>query len=296
VDGVLLVDKPSGPTSHDVVQRVRRAIGQSAVGHAGTLDPAATGLLVLVIGRATRLASLLTHREKTYDASIRFGFSTTTDDLDGTPLGPPSPAVPGDEALRAALETFHGTFLQTPPAFSAKKVGGERAHIRARSAEPLALKPVEVTVHSLEIRGREGDILHLRLCVTAGFYVRALARDLGVALGCGAHLCALRRIRSGSLDVSDAVPVAEVEQLGRGVAARLLAPAEALPGLQAVSVTEAGLKRVLHGNYLSPGHVEAPPAPGTGGKEPVKVLGPDGQLIALAMARGGALHPIVVLG
>lgn len=296
MDGVLLVDKPAGPTSHDVVQRVRRAIGQSSVGHAGTLDPAATGLLVLVVGRATRLASLLTHREKTYDASIRFGFSTTTDDLDGTALGPPCPALPADDAVRAALEKFHGTFLQTPPAFSAKKVGGERAHDRARIAEPLALKPVEVTVHSLEVLSRDGDLLHVRLSAAAGFYVRALARDLGEALGCGAHLAALRRIRSGSLDVHDALPLAEVERLGRAVAARILPPAEALPGLQAVSVTEAGLRRVLHGNYLSPGHVAALPAPGTGTTEPVKVLGPDGRLIALAMARGGALHPIVVLG
>jgi tRNA pseudouridine55 synthase len=296
VDGVLLVDKPAGPTSHDVVQRVRRAIGQSAVGHAGTLDPAATGLLVLVIGRATRLASLLTHREKTYDASIRLGFSTTTDDLDGTPLGPPSEVLPGDDAVGAALARFHGTFLQTPPAFSAKKVGGERAHIRARTADPLALKPVEVTVHSLAVLGRDGDVVHLRLSAAAGFYVRALARDLGKALGCGAHLSALRRIRSGSLDVRDAAPLVDVERLGRAVAPRILPPAEALPGLEAVSVTEAGLKRVLHGNFLSPGHVAALPPPGTGINEPVKVLGPDGRLIALAMARGGALHPIVVLG
>jgi tRNA pseudouridine55 synthase len=158
------------------------------------------------------------------------------------------------------------------------------------------LKPVEVTVHTLQVLGRESDVLQLRLSVAAGFYVRALARDLGEALGCGAHLSALRRIRSGSLDVGDAAPLAEVERLGRGVAARILAPAEALPGLQAVSVTEAGLRRVLHGNYLSAGHVAALPAPGAGITEPVKVLGPDGRLIALAMARGGALHPILVLG
>jgi tRNA pseudouridine55 synthase len=296
MDGVLLVDKPAGPTSHDVVARVRRAIGQSGIGHAGTLDPAATGLLVLVVGRATKLASLLTGHRKTYDAAIRLGFGTTTDDAEGTPIGEVATSIPDDAAVAAALEQFRGTFSQMPPAFSAKKVGGRRAHAQARRDKPLALKAVDVTVHDLRVIGREAEIVHLHVSASAGFYVRALARDLGRVLGCGAHLCGLRRTASGVFDVRDATPLEEVERLGPAAGARLLSPGDALPDLAAVSVTENGLRRALHGNFLNPDHMSRPAAPGLGLDDPVKILAPDGRLIALARARGGALHPVVVLG
>jgi tRNA pseudouridine55 synthase len=296
MDGVLLVDKPAGPTSHDVVARVRRAIGQPAVGHAGTLDPAATGLLVLVVGRATKLASLLTGHDKTYDASIRFGYPTTTDDAEGTPLGTPAEVLPDEAAVTAALGQFRGTFSQMPPAFSAKKIGGQRAHDRARRDNPLELKPVDVTVRALDIVGWDDGVVRVRLSTGAGFYVRALARDVGARLGCGAHLCALRRVASGPFTVDAALSLPDVEQLGRAVEAQLLTPGAALPGFPAVSVTEAGLKRALHGNFLSPGHLLGAPGPGVGQADPVKILAPAGRLIALARARGGALHPVLVLG
>ena len=297
MDGILLIDKPSGPTSHDVVARIRRAIGQRDIGHTGTLDPRATGLLPLVVGRATKLASLLTGGDKTYEATVRLGFATDTDDTEGTPLTPPAATLPDDAAIARAMEGFRGPLEQTPPSHSAKRVQGERAYELARRAEPVTLAPVVVTIHALEWVDRAGDLLRLRVTASSGFYVRALARDLGAALGCGAHLAALRRTRSGGFDVADALPLDDAERLGKGLSARLIAPADALPELASVRVTEAGLKRVAHGNAVGPDHLEAHWVPtGPAARQPVRVLAPDGHLVALAHARGGALHPVVVLG
>jgi len=308
MDGVLLLDKPSGPTSHDVVVRLRRTSGERTIGHTGTLDPRATGLLPLVFGRATRLASLLTGGDKTYEATIRLGFFTDTDDADGVRRGsdegqtgvrPGSDEgqTPTDDELDAALERFRGTFDQVPPNHSAKRVAGERAYDLARQAKPVELKPASVTVRSLERTGRTGDLLNVRVTATSGFYVRSLARDLGRELGCGAHLSALRRTHSGTFDVARALPLDEAERLGPELATRLLSPADALPDLVAVTLTEAGLKRALHGNPLGPEHLAerwVPPPVGQIG--PIRALSSDGRLIALAHSRGGALHPVVVLG
>ena len=298
MDGVLLIDKPSGPTSHDVVARLRAVTGERSIGHTGTLDPLATGLLPLVLGRATRLSAHLTGGEKTYDATLRLGFATDTDDALGQPLGPATADLPGDAAIDAALARFRGTFDQVPPSHSAKKVAGRKAYDLARQDAPMTLEPVSVTVSRLESTGRDGDRLQVTVAATAGFYVRALARDLGQALGCGAHLSALRRTRSGRFDIADAIPLAEAERLGAAVGARVIPPAEALADLPAVTVTPLGLRRVLHGNPLSPEHLAGrfvPPAGAPGGG-PVRILDADGRLVALAHSRGGALHPAVVLG
>ena len=296
MDGLLLIDKPSGPTSHDVVARLRRSSREQSVGHTGTLDPRATGLLPLVFGRATRLASFLTGREKTYDAAIRLGIATDTDDADGVPVGAPVPA-PSDVVIDDALARFRGVFEQVPPVHSAKRVGGERAYDMARRAETVTLKPVTVTVTSLDRTSRQGDVVHLLVTASAGFYVRSLARDLGTALGCGGHLTTLRRLRSGSFDVAEALTLDEAEALGAGIAARLLTPSEALPDLTPVQVTDAGLKRALHGNPLGPEHLDRRWVPPPTGAGPVKLLaGTEGRLVALAHSRGGALHPVVVLG
>lgn len=294
--GVLLIDKPTGPTSHDVVARIRRTSGERSVGHTGTLDPRATGLLPLVLGSATRLAALLTGGDKTYEAAIRLGVATDTDDADGKPTGPRAGTLPDRAHVERALEQFRGTFEQTPPAHSAKKVGGRKAYDLARRDRPIELKPVTVTVRALELVEVDGDLVRLRVTATSGFYVRALARDLGAALGCGGHLADLRRTRSGGFDVNDAIPLDEAERLGPGLADRLIAPADALPHLSAVRLTESGLRRALHGNPVGPEHLEGRwlPPPSTPG--PVRVLGTDGRLVALAHSRGGALHPIVVLG
>jgi tRNA pseudouridine55 synthase len=296
--GVLLIDKPSGPTSHDVVTRIRRVIGERSVGHTGTLDPRATGLLALVVGRATRLASLLTGSDKTYEAAIRLGQATSTDDAEGEPLAEPSLALPGEAAVRDALAGYHGTFAQMPPRHSAKKVGGRKAYDLARRDQPVDLQPVQVTVRDLALTGYAGGLARIRVVVSAGFYVRALARDLGETLGCGGHLEALRRTRSGPFDVADALLLAEAEaEDGRArLAGRLIQPAEALPDLEAVTINEAGLRRAVHGNTLAPEHLQGRWLPASSGDRPVKVLAHDGQLVALAWSRGGALHPVVVLG
>jgi tRNA pseudouridine55 synthase len=296
MDGILLIDKPSGPTSHDVVARLRGTSREKSIGHTGTLDPRATGLLPLVCGRATRLASLLSGEDKGYDATIRLGWATDTDDVEGQPIGSPSSRLPSDDELQAATLAFQGTFAQTPPTHSAKRLGGHKAYELARQAAPVALRAVPVTVRAFDVTGRDGAEVRIRVTATAGFYVRALARDLGEKLGCGAHLLALRRTRSGAFDVADAVPLAEAERMGRDVAARVIAPAEALPNLPAVQVTALGLKRAVHGNALGPEHLEGRWVPPHGAGGPVRVLGPDGRLIALAHSRGGALHPAVVLG
>lgn len=278
-----------------MVAHIRRVSGERSVGHTGTLDPRATGLLVMMIGGATRLASLLARGDKTYDAAIALGISTVTDDAAGAPVGEPRADLPDEAAVHAALERFRGTFPQVPPTHSAKHVGGERAYDLARKSREVTLEPVSVTVRSLESLRRDAGVLHLRIVCSPGFYVRSLARDLGRALGCGAHLASLRRLRSGPFDVADALTVSETDRLGRAVESRLISPADALPQLPAVTLTEAGLTRATHGNPLGPGHLATrwiPPA--SAGR--VRVLDPAGRLVALAESRGGALHPVVVLG
>jgi tRNA pseudouridine55 synthase len=295
LSGVLLIDKPSGPTSHDVVARIRRTSGERSVGHTGTLDPLATGLLPLVMGKATRLASFLSGHAKTYEAGIRLGVATDTDDAEGDAIGERATALPDDDAVDRALAAFRGTFEQLPPAHSAKKVDGKRAYDLARQQKVVELAPVTVTVQALEQVGRNGDLLHVTVQAGAGFYVRALARDLGRALGCGAHLASLRRTRIGPFDVASAVPLDEAERLGQDVGSRLLSPSEALPDLPALVLTPAGLTRCRHGNPVGPEHLDTravPPA----SSGPLRLLDEAGALVAIAHSRGGALHPAVVLG
>ncbi|MBM3750119.1 MAG: tRNA pseudouridine(55) synthase TruB [Acidimicrobiia bacterium] len=305
--GVLLIDKPSGPTSHDVVARMRRVSGERSIGHAGTLDPRATGLLVLMLGKATRIATLLTGHDKAYDATIRFGFATTTDDAAGEPIkvsgwadgqlgGWGDGRVLSDDAIRTALDATVGPFEQLPPRYSAKMVDGQRAYDLARQDKPIDLKRASVALHGWEWLGREDDRLHIRVSVSAGFYVRSLARDLGEALGCPAHLDALRRTRSGPFDVTRALPLAEAERLGPEVEAHLVPMAEALSDLPAVRVSEAGLVNVRHGNPIGPQLIEGPWVPASDTLRKIRLLDESGALVALADLRGGLLQPSTVLG
>lgn len=296
MDGLLLIDKPSGPTSHDVVARIRRSSGERSIGHTGTLDPRATGLLPLLVGRATRLASMLIGSDKTYEATVRLGFSTDTDDEEGAQVGERQAELPGDASVRAALERFIGDQEQVPPQHSAKRVDGQRAYLLARKARPVRLKPVAVTVHRLDWRGRQGDLLFLALTASSGFYVRALARDLGTALGCGAHLAGLRRTASGPFSVESSIPLSAAEACGREIVSRLISPAEALPHLPAVSVNPAGLRRVRHGNEVGPEHLETSWVATLGQTAAVRILDGGGHLVAVGRPQGGALHPVVVLG
>jgi tRNA pseudouridine55 synthase len=203
-EGLLLVDKPAGITSHDVVDRVRRAYGERSVGHLGTLDPFATGLLVVLVGRATRLATFLDVEPKVYEAVIAFGTETDTDDSTGEVTRSASP--PSEANVRAAIVTLTGEIQQVPPAYSAKKVAGRRAYAAARSGEGLELAPVSVVVHGWEPGAFTGDTLSATITCGGGTYIRALARDLGRSSGSAAHLRSLRRTRIGRFDVADATP------------------------------------------------------------------------------------------
>jgi tRNA pseudouridine55 synthase len=199
---LLLVDKPAGMTSHDVVQHVRRIYGERSIGHLGTLDPFATGLLVLLLGRATRLANFLDIEPKVYEATIGFGTETDTDDSTGTVIR--SSPLPAEEDVRGGLTSLTGTISQIPPAYSAKSVDGTRAYDAARRGEPLELEPVQVQIHSWEIREIKPDSVTATITCSGGTYIRALARDLGRLTSSAAHLTALRRTRIGPFDVEDA--------------------------------------------------------------------------------------------
>lgn len=295
LNGILLIDKPSGPTSHDVVARLRQVTRERSIGHAGTLDPRATGLLVMLLGKATRLATLLSGHDKTYEAVVRLGWATTTDDAAGEPIGAADTPCISDEALQEALTHYRGTFEQMPPQHSAKKVDGHKAYDLARRDQHVALKTATVTMRSLELIERTGDLVRLNMTVSAGFYVRSLARDLGDRLGCGAHLEALRRTRSGAFQVEAAASLDEADRLGPLLEPRLISLADALPELPAVTLSEGGLARVRHGNPVGQQLVTGQWVPAGAWASKVRLLDETGALAALADFRGGLLHPTVVL-
>jgi tRNA pseudouridine55 synthase len=298
-DGVLVVDKTAGPTSHDVVTFARRALGVSRIGHTGTLDPLATGVLPLVVGRATRLAQFLTASDKSYEATIAFGRATDTHDAAGT-ITSSCDQRPSQAQLASAIEKFRGTFDQTPPVYSAKNIEGERSYDLARKGKAATMqraRAVSVTVKRLELVSFDGDTARLDMQVTTGFYVRALAHDLGEALGCGAVLVALRRTRSGEFGLDRAVPLADVLQSSRdALAARLVPFRELLTDLPAVMLRSASqLERLKNGVEMAPSDLIAPlPAL----PPVVRLLGPDGELVGLAKPAktSGNLHGWVVLG
>lgn len=204
-DGLLLVDKPAGITSHDVVQLARRAYGEKSIGHLGTLDPFATGLLMLLLGRSTRLATFIVTEPKIYEATIRFGTETDTDDSTGAPSR--EAPLPPEGAVRAAIPGLTGVFSQVPPAYSAKSVNGTRSYSAARKGLSLDLVPVQIEVAGWEIRDERDDEMDVVITCGTGTYIRALARDLGRAVSSAAHLAALRRVRAGSFTVSEAVSI-----------------------------------------------------------------------------------------
>lgn len=204
--GFLLVDKPAGPTSHDIVQAARRALRERRIGHTGTLDPAATGLLLLCIGRATRLQSFLLGWEKTYEGEIELGIATNTYDTEGTPSGPPHPVPTLDDTMLAHLVTrFSGEIDQLPPPYSAKKLAGRKLYELARAGEEVPLTPKRVSIQELQLSLLPSGRLRFSVTCSSGTYVRSLAHDIGTTLGCGGHLASLRRVRIGPWMVSDAV-------------------------------------------------------------------------------------------
>lgn len=279
-DGLLLVDKPAGVTSHDVVLAARRAFGESRIGHAGTLDPFATGLLVLLLGRATRLLPYLDGVPKEYETVIALGRETDTDDLEGATLREAVP--PTDAAIREAILQLTGPLEQVPPAYSAKRVGGRRAYEAARAGEALELAPAHVQVFGWRDLRREGSTLRALIACGGGTYIRALARDLGRLTGSAAHLAALRRIRSGPFRVSEAV---SLDALRAGEAT--LRPAlDALPTIPHVTVDADDAERILRGIAVARA-VEASHA--------ALVDGRSGALVAFAEADGARWQPRVVM-
>jgi tRNA pseudouridine55 synthase len=309
MNGVLVVDKPAGPTSHDVVARVRRAIGITQIGHTGTLDPLATGVLPLVVGRATRLAQFLTIDEKEYVAGVRLGYATATydaedrviRDTDGGPilLRPPARrAFVPEDAFREALPEFSGTYWQVPPPFSAKKIRGTPAYLLARLQKVVEIKPVQVTVRALEVLHYADDLATLRVVCSSGFYVRSLAHDLGQRLGCGAHLESLRRIRAGEFALDQSVPLRTIQEEGADAVARFVPMTMLLSRLPHVVVNERGARRAAHGNALAAEDLwdaerTVPPSAAPG---PIRVLDVDGALLAIGEpGASGLLQPVVVL-
>jgi tRNA pseudouridine55 synthase len=300
MDGVLVIDKPSGPTSHDVVAAARRILREKRIGHTGTLDPMASGVLPLVIGKATRLAALLSGSDKQYEAGIRLGSATATyDAAERLAADLPPPAAPdiSPDVITGALAAFRGEIQQTPPAYSAKKIGGTRAYELARAEQPVELKPVTVTVRQLEVLSLRDGLLTVAVTVSAGFYVRSLAHDLGVLLGCGAHLEALRRTQAAGFGLDDAVGLDALQADAGLAAARLVPMARMCLHLPAVTLTQTGLGRATHGNTLSAGDFAV--SGGGWQAQPgdrVRLLGGETGLLGIAiLGPDGLLRPSVVL-
>lgn len=292
VDGVLILDKPAGWTSHDVVARVRRICDERSVGHLGTLDPMATGVLPLLLGKLTRLSQFFTMADKAYEGTIRFGFATDTYDVEGEKVGEESAVEFARDELEARLGGFRGMIQQVPPPFSAKKVGGVPAYKLARRQEPVVLKRIQVEIKELELLGYDpgSGSMEFRAVVTSGAYIRSFAHDLGQAMGTGAHLTALRRTRVGGFQIADAVTLEQLEEaraagtLGR----HLLSTRGLLQEMPAVTANDEQLARVRHGNTVN--------LPEFSGAKRIRIYPAEGELAAIAERVAGTLfQPKVVL-
>ena len=298
-DGALVIDKPKGRTSHDVVDAVRHLAGFRQIGHLGTLDPLATGVLVLLLGRATRLVQFYAGRRKRYMAGFRFGFATDTYDSDGEPLGPDAAPVLDAALLERLAAERIGRFEQKPPVFSAKKVRGRPAYELARKKQAVELKPVEVEIYEYKLKGIEGSLARFFIECSSGTYIRSLAHEMGQTLGCGAHLAEIIRTAVGEFSLEQAITLeelADAQKAGR-FADCVIKLENLLPNFPRVNVLPVIEKRVRHGTkfnislaQLQPGRVERPPGATTeldGGtpKAPrLRVFNQQDKLIAIAEA------------
>jgi tRNA pseudouridine55 synthase len=314
LNGVLIIDKPSGLTSHDVVNRARRILGQRSVGHLGTLDPMATGVLPLVVGSFTRLAQFYLQSEKAYEGTIRFGFSTDTYDAEGEPTRTPTSVELSREAVESLAGKFRGLISQTPPPFSAKKIKGVPAYKLARKQQEVALQPVEVEIKELKILSVDADRVRFRARVTSGTYMRSVAHDMGEALDCGAHLESLRRTSVAEFTLADAHTVDELQQSKSstqnchpdrnwdllqgepsgvegprvGAEALFIHPRKLLPHLPSVTADEMATAHIRSGRPVN--------LPELSRARQVKVFSGQRDLIAIATRVAGTLfHPKIVL-
>ncbi|MFZ1130163.1 MAG: tRNA pseudouridine(55) synthase TruB [Terriglobales bacterium] len=289
MNGVIIIDKPAGFTSHDVVNRVRRILGQRSVGHLGTLDPSATGVLPIVLGNLTRLAQFYAHSEKTYEGAIRFGFATDTYDSNGEPTTSPQSVQLDAADVRALAADFHGTIEQIPPPFSAKKVAGVPAYKLARKKQPVELKPVTIEIKEFEILEVAADQATFRARVASGTYIRSVAHEMGQKLGCGAHLASLRRTSVAEFTIADAHTLAAVEAARQqGIAESLLIhPRKLVPQLPSVTATEENAALIRSGRAVNLPEMSRAPQ--------VKVFFGQTDLIAIATRIAGTLfHPRIV--
>ncbi len=290
MNGVLVVDKPAGLTSHDVVNRVRRILGQKSVGHLGTLDPSATGVLPVVTGNLTRLAQFYLHSEKSYEGVINFGFATDTCDADGEATTPGREVALDLEELRGRAAEFHGNIQQWPPPFSAKKIAGVRAYKLARKKQDVALKPVEVEIKSFEILAVEENCCSFRARVASGTYMRSLAHDLGGKMGCGAHLKSLRRTAVAEFVIEDAHTLDELQKAAEQGSVEELAvhPRKLLPQFPCVTADDGSAALIRSGRAVN--------LPELSRERLVKVFYGQRELIAIATRVAGTLfHPGIVL-
>jgi tRNA pseudouridine55 synthase len=300
-EGALVIDKPAGPTSHDVVDRVRGICGMRRVGHAGTLDPFATGVLVVCIGRATRLVRFLRVGPKVYRAQVRLGVRTTTDDCQGDPIGAPSPVNLRREDVESACRALTGRLQQTPPAFSAKWVDGRRAYALARRGTAAMPSSVEVEIQEIQLENLRETTIDLRIVCSPGTYVRAIARDLGEMLGTGGHLTALQRLKSGEFGIEQAVKWADLDER---LAGHVIPLSRLLSQWPSVMVVEKGITLLENGRDLEQSHIirDFPNDP----PERMRAVDRNGRLLAIVRPVGFGpsvdglsmeprLHPEIVL-
>ena len=290
MNGLLVIDKPGGMTSHDVVARLRRIANEQSIGHLGTLDPMATGVLPLLLGKYTRLAQYFSSAEKSYTGTIRFGFATDTYDAEGERVGVETEPVLSLENIRDKALRFHGEMEQMPPPFSAKKVGGKPAYKLARAGKPVELKPAKIQISSFEILSLDGREASFAMSVSAGGYVRAVAHELGQDLGCGAHLSSLRRTRAGVFTLEDAHTLDQLDTLkDSALENACVHPRTLLPEMPAVSADDFAMGRLRNGAQAN--------LPEFSQASLVKVFAGQRDLVGIAKRVAGTLfQPVAVFG
>ncbi len=302
MDGLLIIDKPAGPTSHDIVQRVRKILRLRRVGHGGTLDPGATGVLLVAVGQGTRFFPFLSEHDKSYEGTIRLGFATDTYDASGRATTPESRDMPPLKDVARAMKGLHGEITQAPPPYSAKKVAGTPGYRLARAGKEFTLKPATVRIMTFEPVAYAPPRLDFRAVCSSGTYVRSLAHDLGRTLGCGAHLRSLRRTSVGPYTVAMAVPLARIEEAAAaGRSSEVVLPLEKLlPEVPTACVRPEALPRLKNGAPLFPEHLAAG-GPAEEARRPPRTLfrmvDANGRLLALARLGpdGERLHPLLVI-
>ena len=288
MNGVLVIDKPAGMTSHDVVSRVRRLLNERSVGHLGTLDPMATGVLPLMLGKLTRLAQFYNSAEKVYQGNIRLGFATDTYDAEGEAAGEAKNVQATLEQLQEASGRFRGEIEQMPPPFSAKKIHGVPAYKLARKKQEVKLEPVRVEIKEFEILSLDGEVASFRARVSSGTYMRSVAHEIGQLLEVGAHLSSLRRTEVGEFTEADSRTLEQVEAAAAEPESLMIHPRRILPAFPSVTADEMNANRIRHGQAVNLPEMSRAPL--------VKVFAGQAELIAIASRVAGTLfHPKVVL-